>query len=261
MLAEIIHPLAGMESHESAYKPRPSSAGPEKCTRQMVYHGLDFPRTPLPGRAVVIFSDSSFHEELTFDWLRKSAFKIHSEQMEVQCRPPMKKGRIDCIATDVLGVDRLVEHKAINHFTFERIWNGELPLDNFAQCCVYMDGIQTTLNPDLREFILLIKNKNTSAYIEFLCDYSIVHAGTTDRMTILSITNSNGEVKHVKDEKDFGNLYIDGLVAESVDKFLYIDACIKDKVLPKRDYDIDHWRCEYCGWFKTCWKDIQKEFA
>ena len=79
MLAEIIPKIAGMEQNEWDFKPRPSSAGPERCIRQMVYHGLGFPSEPLSGRAILVFDDSSWHEELTLDWLRKSAFKIHSE--------------------------------------------------------------------------------------------------------------------------------------------------------------------------------------
>ena len=85
MLADLIPKLAVMGAKpEQPYRPRPSSAGPERCIRQMVFHGLKIPRDPLPGRALLFFDDSSWHEELTADWLRTSAYKVHSEQMEVE---------------------------------------------------------------------------------------------------------------------------------------------------------------------------------
>ena len=41
MIADIILKVAAMErTEEDAYRPRPSSAGPQRCIRQMVYHGL-----------------------------------------------------------------------------------------------------------------------------------------------------------------------------------------------------------------------------
>ena len=65
MLADVILKIAGQfqEEEEHKYYPRPSMAGPERCTRQMVYHGLNIAKEPLAGRAVMIFSDSSFHED------------------------------------------------------------------------------------------------------------------------------------------------------------------------------------------------------
>jgi len=77
VLADVILKIAGQfqEKEETAYYPRPSLAGKERCTRQLVYHGLNVPKEPLAGRAVMIFSDSSFHEDLTADWIRKSAYQ------------------------------------------------------------------------------------------------------------------------------------------------------------------------------------------
>jgi len=123
MLADVILKIAGQfqEEEEHKYYPRPSMAGPERCTRQMVYHGLNIAKEPLAGRAVMIFSDSSFHEDLTADWIRKSAFQLHSEQMEINVDCPgygiKLTGHIDGVVTDLLGTDYLWEHKAINHFS------------------------------------------------------------------------------------------------------------------------------------------------
>lgn len=240
--------LAEMEgTKEYDFKPRPSSAGPDRCIRSMVYHGLKIPRNPFPGRAVLILNDSSWHEELTADWLRKSTFQLHSEQMEVKCRPPMRYGHIDGILTDFFKVDRLWEHKAINHFTFQRYWGGEFPMDYLTQTAIYTAGIQRESNPDLKEAILLIKNKNTAQYLEFLCRYK------PDTLTIISKTLSTGETEKL-------NFIIPNIVSEACEKFNKTLGYIEKKTLPKRPYDIDDWHCEYCGWGETCWKNYEKEF-
>lgn len=251
MIAEIIPKIAGQFGNdESKYYARPSLAGPERCIRQMVYWGLGIERQPLPGRSILVFDDSSWHEELTADWIRKSAFQLHSEQMEVVVRHPdfkwTRKGRIDGILTDIMGQDYHLEHKALNHFTFQRFWDGELPLDYFAQCADYMKGLQD-VNPEIKRGILLIKNKNTSAYIEFLYEYVF------DDLRILELTNSAGEKKEV-------GVILENIVGESFNKFEAVQRYIDKKTLPKRQYFIDEWRCQYCGWASACWEGYEKEF-
>lgn len=251
MIAEIIPKIAGQFNNgESKYYARPSLAGPERCIRQMVYWGLGIERQPLPGRTILVFDDSSWHEELTADWIRKSAFRLHSEQMEVTISHPdfgwQRKGRIDGILTDILEKDYHLEHKALNHFTFQRFWDGELPLDYFAQCADYMKGLQA-INPEITRGILLIKNKNTAAYIEFLYEYEF------DNLKILELTNSAGERKEV-------NVTLANIVGESFNKFEAVERYIVKKTLPKRQYFIDSWRCQYCGWAGACWEGYEKEF-
>ena len=249
MIAELIPKLAEMENEdEQPFSPRPSSAGPERCIRQMVYHGLRFPRKPFPGRAFLVFDDGHWHEELSFDWIRKSSYKLHSEQMEVKCREPMDTGHIDGIMTGLTGKDILLEHKAINHFGFQNYWGGEYPLDNLNQTAVYSDAIQTTLNPNMKESLLLIKNKNTAQYMEFHCYYEF------DVLTVLEKTHSTGEMVQVK--KEFPNIVMD-----ACKKFDSVLFHIENKILPKRPYDLDHWRCQYCGWAETCWENYEWEFS
>lgn len=251
MIADIIHKVAEMTAEEEhAFYPRPSSAGPDRCIRQMVYHGLNIKRQPLPGRAIVIFSDSSFHEDLTADWIRKTAFQLHSEQMKVKCRPPMTEGSIDGIITDLLNVDRLWEHKAINHFSFQRYWGGELPLDYMTQCAVYIDGIKTHDNPEINEGLLLIKNKNTAQYMEFEIEYDQFE----DKLIISKATHSTGEVRKI-------NHTIENIVQSACDKFYQVLGYIEKNTLPKRQYHInDDWQCEYCGWAQACWENYHNEF-
>jgi len=251
MLAEILPKLAAMEFEgQKPFYPRPSSAGPDRCIRQMVYHGLNTPPKPLPGRAILIFDDSSWHEELTADWVRKSSFTLHSEQMEVDCHEPMRKGHIDGIITDAMSTDRLWEHKAINHFTFNNFWNGnEFPEDYFTQCAVYTEGLQKD-NPDLKDGLLLIKNKNTAQYMEFSLHYD----RDTDTLSINKKIHSTGEVLGLEELRV-------NIVQDACDKFDKVLDYIKRQTLPKRQYDIDHWRCDYCQYNQTCWDGYEKEFA
>lgn len=279
MLADLIPKLASLEAEEEwedTYKPRPSMAGPERCIRSMVYHGLGFPKSPWPGRLILTINDSSWHEELTLDWLRKSAYQIHSEQMHLNipagldflpertcmvriggdpCGKIIPVGNlsahIDGIFTDILGVDRLLEHKAINHFTFQKYWdNDELPLDYFTQCAIYTCGAQK-VNPALVEGLLLVKNKNTAQYMEYLFYYP--SDPEHDILTVINKTNSNGETKNL-------NIHIPQIVTDACDKFKLVQQYIEAKTLPKRPYDFDHWRCDYCFWGKTCWEGYEKEF-
>lgn len=276
MLAEIIPAMAEQfEQEESHFSYRPSIMGPERCRRQLVYFGLGFERKPLPGRSLLVFDDSNWHEQLTLDRLRRSAYHFHSEQLHVNVPAgfawlPQRRcttiidgkecgatipfgdvsGHIDGLFTDLLGVDRLFEHKAINHFTFGKYWAGEIPWDYMVQCCCYVLGLQADV-PGLREFVLLIKNKNTSAFMEFLCSYDAKDAA--DRLTIISRTYSTGETVEMNEVKE-------GILQEAFTKMMDVHMRISGKHLPKRDYTFDTWRCEYCGWVMTCYENYEAEF-
>ncbi|HRR41345.1 MAG TPA: hypothetical protein P5244_08950 [Syntrophales bacterium] len=253
MIAEIIPKIAGQfAEEEQGYHPRPSMAGPERCIRQMVYHALGIERRPFPGRALLVFDDGRWHEELSLDWLRKSAFQVNSEQMLINISFPgfglSLIGHIDALLTDILGNDYLLEHKAINHFTFQRYWDGQLPLDYITQVCLYLRGLQA-VNPELRRAILLIKNKNTAAYLEFLIEYD----QSTDLALIIEMTDSSGEKKTL-DAK------IENICRDAFTKFQTVEDYCKKRTLPKRQYFIDDWHCDYCGWAAACWENYKEEF-
>jgi len=251
MLADILLKVAGMTAEDQhQYYPRPSMSGPERCIRQMTYHAMGLtPDKQLADRMVLVFDDGHWHEELTNDWIRKTAYQLHSEQMVVDVRPPMKTGSIDGIITDMAGLDWLFDHKAMNHFTFQRYWTGEeLPVDYFTQLAIYADGIQRTANPDLKNILLLVKNKNTAQYMEFQCYYE----GLIDRLTVIRRVNSDGDFAEI------GVIY-EYIVQETVNKFYRVAAYARKKILPKRPYAPDHWRCNYCRWNETCYKDYQAE--
>src|SRR5262249_3551685 len=98
---------------------------------------------------------------------------IPAEQCQL-CRQPgdVVHGHIDGILQDIAGVERLYEHKAINHFSFVRYWEREIPYHYIAQPCAYLIGLKKML-VDLNEIGLLIKNKNTAQFLEYLIEYDV----------------------------------------------------------------------------------------
>ena len=267
MLANILLKIAGEENKDSehVYFPRPSMSGTEKCIRQSVFHSMGVPiDMQYNDRMYLVFDDGHWHEELTNDWIRKTAFQLHSEQMPLDiikipfikagkvrwCQHCNKNvptdilhGHIDGIITTPLGDDVLFDHKAINHFTFIAFLEaGELPLDYFSQLALYAYGIQKTANPDLKDILLLIKNKNTAQYMEFVCHYDC----KTDVFHILERSGSEGTFVKI-------DYKIKNIVKNSMQRFIEVDKWTKKKTLPKRQYYQDHWRCAYCRWSVSCW--------
>ena len=275
MLADIIHKVAQCFHEENQpYHPRPSSCSPEfedapgRCIRQMVYHRLEVPHRPLPGRAVLIFDDGHWHEDASAKWIEKTAITLHDRQLgvdiplpravggEYTCRvctriipPTCMHGHIDGLLTDPVGVVRLWEHKAIGHFAFQEALDGDLPLDYIAQACTYLSS------EDLRargvtEAILLLKSKNTSAYCEFRFSYDPEH----DRCTMIEMIASNGDSSSLNDT-------VDGLLTSAYAKFEAVEDYAAQVLFPARSYRQDSWRCSYCLWGGTCWEGYAMEVA
>ena len=255
MIADLIPKIAEMGQENGKYYPRPSLAGPmhregieTRCVRSMVYWAAEFEAAPFPGRTLLVFDDGNWHEELTKDWIRKSIYKLHSEQMQISVAG--RTGRIDGLITDPTGKDFLLEHKAISHFSFEKIWKGEIPWDYVHQCCDYFAGLQD-VNPDLQEGIILFKNKNTAQYIELWVSYF----KPIDQCTIERMVRSTGEEIKINKTVDWP------VVAESNLKFDAVREYVSKKEFPKRPYAMNHWRCDYCRWGALCWENYDTEFA
>jgi hypothetical protein len=162
-------------------------------------------------------------------------------------------GHIDGVVTDLLGVDRLYEHKAINHFSFNRIWAGAWPMDYIAQCAIYIKGIRT-LNPAINECLLLIKNKNTSQYIELLMRYDPL----ADSMTIFKVLRS--------DKQEYQPIIvIEKIVETAIKKFQQVEEYRrqyqKDETLPARPFmEPEEYPCSYCRFKEICWEGFEQEF-
>ena len=254
MLTEIIHKLAAQFQDENnrGYSPRPSLAGPDRCVRQIVYMANGMQGNKRGDRMFFTLDDSSWHEELTLDWLRKSAFQVHSEQMEIIVTNSKHNfkitGHIDGVITDMGGNDFLLEHKAINHFTWQKYENGEIPVDYIAQVALYLCGLQKD-NPQMKQAVLLVKNKNTSQYLEFLCEYDTAK----DTLIVKTVKSTVGAYAELNQE--FPNI-----VQSCFDKFALLNQCVKKKELPLRQYDLGDWHCDYCPYNEICWADYAKEF-
>jgi len=257
MLAELLHKVAAQEYQEkedSHYYPRPSLSGPDRCIRQMVYWKMETPATPLPGRAAMVFDDSNWHEELTADWIRKTAYKFHSKDLPTDSHregyPFRLKGKIDGIIQDIMDYDRHYEHKAINHFKFYESAKGKPPLDNLSQVCVYIDGLSEICS-EITESILLLKNKNTAQYLEF----SIEYLREKDLCLVKSMIMSGEGMDPTPLNLEFPNI-----VRDSFAKFQAVEEFASRKELPPRQYAKDYWRCEYCQYHEVCWANYEAEF-
>jgi len=276
--------LAREEDEERGpYRARCSAAGVQRCVRADVYHATDTPRAPLPGRARLVFDDGEWHEELSLDWLRKSMYQVHSEQLAVTpfiveglhdgytCQrrisgntrcgvvvpPGGVHGHIDAMLTDpVNGIDYMLEHKAYNPFSWARWAAGrEIPWDIIAQTCHYVHGARK-FGSNVDKGIVLIKNKGTAAFLEMIVDVPRDIHGTVE---IESAHYTEGEYEKPVDFEE--GLRFDGLVAASLDRFAAIARYAKGKKLPTRPFSLTNWRCRYCAWASSCWENYEVEIA
>jgi len=280
MLAEVLVKVAGFELEgHGLYTPRPSLAGPERCIRQMVYWANGTPEDRTIGdRFIMVLDDSSWHEHLTADWIRQSAYTLHSEQMHINtpmgldflperiCKAKISGkecgevipvgnlgGHIDGIIKDLLSNETHYEHKAINRFAFERYWKKEqYPLDYFTQSCIYQKGIRQLL-PHLTRTCLLVKCKDTSQYIDCLLEYDV----EKDTVRLLEVCHSNGE-------KNTGSPYLftmENVVNGAAEKFRQVHQHIQEQTLPDRPFELGtNFPCGYCSWEETCWEGYEQEF-
>ncbi len=253
MIADVILKVAGFDKDSVPYYPRPSYAGPERCLRAICYEAQGYKKV-FPDRFYALLDDSSWHEELTLDLLRKSSYRVHSEQMVVECgqvthkgRPFTIRGRIDGILTDLLGVDRLLEHKAINHFAFQRYSEEGFPLDYLAQMAFYFVGL-SKIQPGITEGILLLKNKNTSQYLEFYVGYCVPE----DLLTVKEVIRSDGMRREGTE--------IQGLYRQSMERFEEVERHVKEGTLPPRPYGPGDWQCQYCAFSEKCDESYVEEF-
>ena len=248
MLSRILH-LVAEETQEpfGPYRPRPSSAGPERCIRQLVYHANGTEPKQFKGRALITFDDGHWHEELMADWLGKTSFILHSRQMQVVT--DVGPGSIDGIITDLEGIDRVIDFKSINHFGFERLLKGDWILDYFTQLVLYLKALRKD-NPEITEGLLLFKNKNQGAFLDVLVRYD----EATDTATIVSCEHSSGKVFDI-------GIELPNITEQAVEKFRMVTEHVADGTLPDRPYhDQNEYPCGYCRWQAVCWDGYEKEF-
>lgn len=276
MFIEAIHGAAQMGLTDSRYRPRPSMAGPERCLRQLVYKGLDVEGTPFGARLALVLQDGDAHEDVSIDVLNRTLLRIHSEQRAINIAnalpwrtqhpsytcsvcPPVDgqspiipattmHGHIDYLGRDLFAEDHLGEHKGVVSHVFKRYWEGEKePLDYFTQITFYFRGLHEA-GLSIHDGGLLIKNKDTSAYLEFELQYNY----DRDILTIPTITYAPGLMQRVI------NITYEGLFAQAIEKFRQADQYIANRTLPPRLDDEDDTRCIYCPFQEICWADYQR---
>jgi len=271
VLAELIPKVAEFEREPtSKWRERPSNASlGQRCLRMDVFHALGFNRRPLPGRALLVFDDSSWHEELTAEWIARTAFTLHSRQMPLdiitmdwvkdrkkyecsmcgqQVCANTLHGHSDGCLLDPSRVERNYEHKAINHFSFQALWGGEeLPLGYLAQDHLYTLGLSRLIE-NVNESLLLVKNKNTAQYI----DFHILHDFKRDKLRVLEATHSTGEKKTIDHTEE-------NVLARICEHWYRVRQCVENRFLPVRSYGLDDWQCSYCGWHAPCWENYTQE--
>ena len=274
MIAELMNGLAKLEQDDEfkPYYARPSLAGPERCIRQLTYKAMNVQPAPLPGRSLLTMNDSSWHEELTFDWIAKSVYQVHSRQMAVEipapginlsgfycsiCAKPVEPelihGHIDGLLTDPIQRDALLEHKALNRFGCQRIESGVVPMDYFTQACLYSAGLQR-VQPALTTILLLIKNKDTAQYLE----YEMTYREATDQLIVHRLIISYGDLPAQTRDME---LVIESPVAKALEKFRLVEESSARHELPSRPFPLNTtFPCGYCPFEGPCWASYEEEF-
>lgn len=226
MLAELIAKNAGQDQDQRDYYPSPSQIG--RCVRALTYHAIGTTPDPFPDRALLVFEDGHWHEELIKDHVRKTVFRLTEwkgtrQRFQIaMIRGVEMTGEIDGLLESPLGEQWVLEIKSINHFGFERL--KDAPLDEHRrQVNLYLHGL-ICAGFEMRKALLLYKNKNTSAMKEFLIEYE--------------------EAQALADIALFGQV-ADWAAARTV---------------PPRPYGPDDWQCEYCRWKRTCYQNYVEEF-
>lgn len=235
---------------ETTHWRRPSNAGPNRCIRQLTYRARGFTPEPRPGRMQHVLDDSSWHAELMKDWLRRMGIDVMYEELPVQTPCSPHPGHIDCVAQFQDGTLRLIDFKAINHFSYERIRNGDLDSirDYLHQLAQYLaSGEMVGLG--VTKGLLLVKNKNTSAYLEL----QVVYVKDQDYLVVQGAECSSGEPFDV-------HLSLSSVTLDDVLKFNIVEAHAKAGTLPARPFNYGiEFPCGYCPFEGECWKDYAFE--
>ena len=228
MIVELIAKNAGQSQEEGgAYYPRPSSVG--RCFRALFYHATGVPADKFPDRAILIFEDGNWAEEVIKDHIRKTVFQLEewkgkNQRIEIAVINGRKMtGEIDGLLTDPLNKTRLLEIKSINHFGFERLKDGPLD-DHRRQTNLYLHGLNLA-GMEVGEALILYKNKNTAAMKEFLIEYDETQA------------------------------------LADIAMFEAVDEAAEAGEVPPRPYTFDDWHCQYCRYQEHCWEGYAGEVA
>ena len=247
MLANVLHAVNGVDPHEIPYKPHPSLVGgKDRCLRATVYWRMGLPRT-IPDRAQSLSEEHKRLKELTLQTIReKSAYRLSCENVQVFCGQAEFMGkeypleaRIDGVLTDMMNRRYLLQIEPVVQKSFEELLSGETYIEELIKSCFLMKGTGLT------QCVLLFKNKNTSAYLDFLLGYD---AGM-DVLEILSSSSSQGDLITPRENR-FTGLYRSG-----IEWFRTVEEYANSSILPPRSFSQNSWQCSYCSYGILCRQD------
>ena len=251
MLANVLHAINGVDPQEIPYKPHPSFVGAKnRCLRATVYWRMGIPRT-LPDRAQSLSREHKALKELTLRTIReKSAYRLSCEKTRVLCglvefmgnKEYSLEADIDGVLTDMMNRRYLLQIEPVVQKAFEELLEGETYLEKLIKCCFLMKGAGLT------QCVLLFKNKNTSAYLDFLLGYDC----KTDFLEILSASSSQGDLITPLQNR-FTGLYRAGM-----EWFEEVEECANSSILPPRSFSRTSWQCSYCCYGNLCRQDEGK---
>ena len=251
MLANVLHAINGVDLQEIPYKPHPSFVGgKDRCLRATVYWRMGIPRT-LADRAQSLSCEHKALKELTLQTIReKSAYRLSCENTRVFCglveftdnKEYPLEANIHGVLTDMMNRHYLLQIEPVVQKAFEELLEGETYLEELIKCCFLMKGTGLT------QCVLLFKNKNTSAYLDFLLGYD----SKTDFLEILSASSSQGDLITPL-ENQFTGLYRAG-----IEWFEKVEQCANSSTLPPRSFSRTSWQCSYCSYGHLCRQDEGK---
>ena len=181
-------------------------------------------------------------------------FVLHSTQLEVKAGREFGleiTGHIDGILKSPSETEYLAEFKGINTFTWDRHVRGsELPISYFVQCAVYLRGLYAVA-PHITEGLLLEKNKNSEAMLE----YHLAYDFQRDLLTVLTRTT------HLGERVVMGNEY-PHIVQNAIERFLAARQHAGAGTLPDRPagYSEQSFPCSYCPFATQCWAGYVETF-
>lgn len=278
MIVELLAPVAAAEAADerpnAPWRPRCSASGTQRCIRADVYKAIGQTPKPLPGRTVLVFDDGDWHEMATVGWIERTVYRVHSQQMVVEpamvpgshggytcgqkgcglkVAPDVIHGHLDCIVTDPIGAEYVCEIKSSSRFIFEK-WAGghEVPWDYVTQLALNIVGARKIGLAVERTGLLIVKNKDTSAYMELQVRAPTVIGAGEEPTEILSGVVMEGEtpvpIAIIDAERQRPRL-----LSDAVTRFGEIARYRDARTLPARPFEYGHWRCEYCQFGSTCW--------
>ncbi|MEN6319761.1 MAG: hypothetical protein ABFD82_13515, partial [Syntrophaceae bacterium] len=149
---------------------------------------------------------------------------------------------IDGVLTDMMNRNYLLQIEPVVQKAFKELLEGESYREELTKCCFLMKGTGMT------QCVLLFKNKNTSAYLDFLLGYE----SKTDFLEILSASSSQGDLITPL------NNQFTGLYRAGIEWFKKVEQCANSSTLPPRTFSHTSWQCSYCSYSNLCWQDEGK---